>query len=152
MENSQKKFFFREIDLFDFTSFFGLNFLKFSDPSWTGSFFLRRISYQWQCVDPQCHPALGSNRRSTLHSLTSCHLQPSQSCLAHYLASNALHVTWRELKKTITIIINISSSRVQLQSMLGRFLAILEFCEMRKITKIFARKQLWREQKKDLQK
>ena len=29
-----KMFFFREIDLFDFTSFFGLDFLKFSGPLW----------------------------------------------------------------------------------------------------------------------
>ena len=34
MENIKK--FFREIDLFDFTSFFGLDFLKFSGPLCVG--------------------------------------------------------------------------------------------------------------------
>ena len=32
MENNNKKI--REIDLFDFTSFFGMDFLKFSGPLW----------------------------------------------------------------------------------------------------------------------
>ena len=34
MDLDQKNF--REIDLFDFTSFFGLDFFKFSGPLWTG--------------------------------------------------------------------------------------------------------------------
>ena len=39
MENIQK--FFREIDLFDFTSFFGLDFLKFSGPLWKDYYEIR---------------------------------------------------------------------------------------------------------------
>ena len=42
-ENYSKNFF-REIDLFDFTSFFGLDFFKFSDPLWG------RLTPSWMAV------------------------------------------------------------------------------------------------------